>query len=58
LTMSLTVYVDCVGVVDCVTDVDCGPVPDFGLPCARTAAKSRCFLIFSVGFDPHAEPAQ
>ena len=36
------------GVYDFIEDAD------FALPCANTAAKSRCFFIFSVWFNPHA----
>ena len=45
-TMSLTV---------CVDFVEGG---DHALPWVRTNVKSRCFLIFSVWFNPHAEPSQ
>ena len=48
LTISLTVCVDFIEDADFVEDAD------FALPCANTAAKSRCFFIFSVWFNPHA----
>ena len=48
LTISLTVCVDFIEDADLVADAD------HALPCANTAAKSRCFFIFSVWFNPHA----
>jgi hypothetical protein len=48
LTISLTVCVDFIEGVDLVEGVD------RALPSANTAAKSRCFFIFSVWFNPHA----
>jgi hypothetical protein len=48
LTISLTVCVDFIEDADFVED------GDRALPSANTAAKSRCFFIFSVWFNPHA----
>ena len=51
-TMSLTVCADLVAGFDLVAG------GDHALPWVRTNVKSRCFLIFSVWFDPHAEPSR
>ena len=54
LTISLTVCVDFIEGVDLVEDADFVENADHALPSANTAAKSRCFFIFSVWFNPHA----